>query len=122
MKKIIRLTEQDLHNIVRKSVNRILREGYEDEEEQEWVYYVYNEDSGYESEAEIIYGTKEEALDRVREDLISYSEDEEGLWSAALQYIPPGCDISEGEPVDEGDLYARNGKLGYSESRRRNNG
>lgn len=28
MKKIIKLTEQDLHNIVRKSVNRILRESF----------------------------------------------------------------------------------------------
>jgi len=30
MKKLIRLTESDLHNIVRKSVNRILKEGDEE--------------------------------------------------------------------------------------------
>ena len=31
-KRIIRLTEGDLHRIVKKSVNRILRESYEDDE------------------------------------------------------------------------------------------
>lgn len=30
MEKIIRLTESDLHNIVKESVNRILREGFMD--------------------------------------------------------------------------------------------
>lgn len=34
-KQIIRLTESDLHNIVRKSVNRILKEG-DEESDKEW--------------------------------------------------------------------------------------
>ena len=39
MKKIIRLTEGDLHRIVKKSVNRVLREMDDDWDEQEQEFY-----------------------------------------------------------------------------------
>lgn len=46
MKKIVRLTEGDLHRIVKKSVNRIIREMDDDWDEQEF-YNEYGNQSQY---------------------------------------------------------------------------
>ncbi len=43
-KKLIRLTEGDLHRIVKESVNRVLKEGVEfssEDPQEEWMYYQY---------------------------------------------------------------------------------
>ena len=50
MKKLIRLTENDLHKIVKKSVNNILKEAYdvvepycfETDKEEQWYQVGYN--------------------------------------------------------------------------------
>ncbi len=44
MKKVIRLTESDLHNIIKKSVNRILKESLGDISQLDGQYEVYFED------------------------------------------------------------------------------
>ena len=44
MKKLIRLTESDLHRIVKESVNSVLNEGVEfssENPQEEWIYYQY---------------------------------------------------------------------------------
>lgn len=41
-KKLIRLTESDLHRIVKESVNRVMKEGVEfssEDPQEEWMYY-----------------------------------------------------------------------------------
>lgn len=52
MKKLIRLTENDLHKIVKKSVNNILKEAYdvvepycfETDKEEQWYQVGYNQE------------------------------------------------------------------------------
>lgn len=52
-KKLIRLTESDLHRIVKESVNRILKEGLYDTDEDNEIY-----DVGYEDKYRVVWEFK----------------------------------------------------------------
>ncbi len=100
-KKLIRLTENDLHRIVKISVNKILREGedwddyddgeeeYDDDEEEE-EHDDYYEDEGfyflYSPEVGALDGTYE-TYESAEDDLMAYADDYEDL---TIYYAPQG--------------------------------
>ena len=100
-KKLIRLTENDLHRIVKISVNKILRErdeydDYDDEEEEydddeeEEEHDDYYRDEGfwflYSPEVGALNGTYE-TYESAEDDLMAYADEYEDL---TIYYAPQG--------------------------------
>jgi len=86
MKKRIRLTEGDLHRIVKQSVKKILREMEEDED---GFYILYSPEVGY------LNGTYED-LESAKEAFMEYDGEYEDL----TVYYAPGGDLSNADEVD----------------------
>ena len=111
-KKIIKLTEGDLHRIVKQSVKRVLREA-------RGAYYIYLQYEEYpwegegrdcgETEADGPYYSKREAIAKLKEDLVYWSEDEPNR--RYLGMIAFGGDPNEGYDQEYTGWWAVQGKL-----------
>ena len=89
MKKLVRLTENDLHKIVKESVKRVLREAVEEEDES--FYFLYSPEVGF------IDGTECDSYEEVASLFNEHNDDYEDL---TIMYAPDG-DIFNADTLDD---------------------